>query len=152
MVCEALSENSVVGPRASGLSSGKDGETGDIGCIVDAAGRRPGAKQAARSQIECSGTALTTADARSVCVSARWHSPFKSRKSHPFDISHLSRISIFALRASSRPGFAHPVNIPQSSIAVPKQPWSAHKRGMKYHSDHREDSYPGTPRLALHIM
>jgi len=34
----ALSENSVVGPRASGFSPGKDGETGDIGFIVDAAG------------------------------------------------------------------------------------------------------------------
>ncbi|MBL7188569.1 MAG: hypothetical protein ISS70_19770 [Phycisphaerae bacterium] len=34
----ALSENSVVGPRASGFSPGKDGEAGDIGFIVDAAG------------------------------------------------------------------------------------------------------------------
>jgi len=32
-----LSENSVVGPRASGFSPGKDGEAGDIGFIVDAA-------------------------------------------------------------------------------------------------------------------
>jgi hypothetical protein len=33
-----LSENSVVGPRASVFSPGKDGEAGDIGFIVDAAG------------------------------------------------------------------------------------------------------------------
>jgi hypothetical protein len=32
-----LSENSVVGPRASVFSSDKDGEAGDIGCIVDGA-------------------------------------------------------------------------------------------------------------------
>ncbi|MBL7188140.1 MAG: hypothetical protein ISS70_17595 [Phycisphaerae bacterium] len=37
-LCQALSENSVVGPRASGFSPGKDGEAGDIGFIVDAAG------------------------------------------------------------------------------------------------------------------
>jgi hypothetical protein len=54
---QALSENSIVGPRASGFSSGKDGEAGDIGYIVDAAGRSPGGKQAARSQIEFSGRA-----------------------------------------------------------------------------------------------
>jgi hypothetical protein len=48
----ALSKNSVVGPRASGFSSGKDGEAGDIGSIVDGAGHRPDGKQAARSQIE----------------------------------------------------------------------------------------------------
>ena len=35
-----MSENSVVGPRASGFSPGKDGEAGDIGFIVDAAGCR----------------------------------------------------------------------------------------------------------------
>jgi hypothetical protein len=35
-----LSENSVVGPRASDFSLGKDGEAGDIGFIVDAAGCR----------------------------------------------------------------------------------------------------------------
>jgi len=35
---QALSENSVVGPRASGFSPGKDGEAGDIGFIADAAG------------------------------------------------------------------------------------------------------------------
>jgi len=50
----SLSENSVVGPRASGFMSGKDGEAGDTGSIVDAAGRSPGMKQAARSQIEFS--------------------------------------------------------------------------------------------------
>jgi hypothetical protein len=44
---QVLSENSVVGPRASGLSPGKDGEAGDIEYIVDGAGRRPGGKQAA---------------------------------------------------------------------------------------------------------
>ncbi len=54
----ALSEKFVVGPRASVFLSGKDGEAGDIGCIVDGAGRRPGEKQAARSQIEFSDTAL----------------------------------------------------------------------------------------------
>jgi hypothetical protein len=54
-----LSEKSVVGPRASGFSPGKDGEAGDIGygeagdigCIVDGAGRRPDEKQAVRSQM-----------------------------------------------------------------------------------------------------
>jgi len=35
---QALSEDSVVGPRASGFSHSKDGEAGDIGFIVDAAG------------------------------------------------------------------------------------------------------------------
>jgi hypothetical protein len=55
-----LSEKSVVGPRASGFSSGKDGEAGDIGCIVDGAGRRPDEKQAARSQIEFSDTAFVS--------------------------------------------------------------------------------------------
>jgi riboflavin kinase/FMN adenylyltransferase len=40
IVCQALSENSVVGPRASGFSSGKDGEAGDVGYIVDTAGCR----------------------------------------------------------------------------------------------------------------
>ena len=35
---KALSENSVVGPRASVFSPGKDGEAGDVGFIVDAAG------------------------------------------------------------------------------------------------------------------
>jgi hypothetical protein len=39
-----LSENSIVGPRASDFSSGKDGEAGDIGFIVDAAGRSPDGK------------------------------------------------------------------------------------------------------------
>ncbi|KPK43581.1 MAG: hypothetical protein AMJ65_05395 [Phycisphaerae bacterium SG8_4] len=33
--CQALSENSVVGPRASVFSPGKDGEAGDIRFIVD---------------------------------------------------------------------------------------------------------------------
>jgi hypothetical protein len=37
-VRKALSENSVVGPRASGFSPDKDGEAGDVGFIVDAAG------------------------------------------------------------------------------------------------------------------
>jgi len=34
---QALSENSVVGPRASVFSPGKDGEAGDAGSIVDTA-------------------------------------------------------------------------------------------------------------------
>jgi len=34
----SLSENSVVGPRASVFSSDKDGEAGDVGFIVDTAG------------------------------------------------------------------------------------------------------------------
>jgi len=55
-----LSEKSVVGPTASGFSSDKDGEAGDIGCIVDGAGRRPDEKQAARSQIEFSDTAFVS--------------------------------------------------------------------------------------------
>ena len=37
-----LSENSLVGPRASVFSSGKDGEAGDVGFIVDAARRKKG--------------------------------------------------------------------------------------------------------------
>jgi hypothetical protein len=37
-VLKALSENSVVGPRASVFSPSKDGEAGDIGFIVDGAG------------------------------------------------------------------------------------------------------------------
>ena len=37
---QVLSENSVVGPRASVFSPSKDGEAGDIGFIVDAAGCR----------------------------------------------------------------------------------------------------------------
>ena len=50
---QALSENSVVGPRASGCSSGKDDEAGDIGCIVDGAGRRPdGQQRLVREQIK----------------------------------------------------------------------------------------------------
>jgi len=36
----ALPENSVVGPRASDFSPGKDGEAGDIGFIVDVRLRR----------------------------------------------------------------------------------------------------------------
>jgi hypothetical protein len=73
----SLSENSVVGTRASVFLSGKDGENsgfpgatrtaerceltqeaGDIGCIADTAGRSPDEKQAARSQIEFSDTLL----------------------------------------------------------------------------------------------
>ena len=42
--CQALSENSIVGQRASVFSSGKDGEAGDVGYIVDTAGRRPDGK------------------------------------------------------------------------------------------------------------
>jgi len=38
LLSQALSENSVVGPRASVFSSDKDGEAGDVGSIVDAAG------------------------------------------------------------------------------------------------------------------
>jgi len=34
----SLSENSVVGPRASGFSPDKDGEAGDVCFIVDTAG------------------------------------------------------------------------------------------------------------------
>ena len=55
--CQALSDNSIVGQRASVFSSGKDGEAGDIVCIVDGTGRRPDGKQAARSQSEFSDTA-----------------------------------------------------------------------------------------------
>jgi len=57
-----LSEKFVVGPRASGFSSGKDGEAGDIECIVDGAGRRPDEKQAARNQIGFSDTAFMKGD------------------------------------------------------------------------------------------
>jgi len=45
----ALSENSIVSPRASVFSSGKDGEAGDAKYIVDAARRSPDEKEAARS-------------------------------------------------------------------------------------------------------
>jgi hypothetical protein len=38
ITARSLSENSVVGPRASFFSLGKDGEAGDVGFIVDAAG------------------------------------------------------------------------------------------------------------------
>jgi len=55
---QALSESSVVGPRASVVLFGEDGEAGDIGRIVDAAGRSPDRKKAARSQIELSDRAL----------------------------------------------------------------------------------------------
>ncbi len=62
-----MSKNSIVGPRASVFSSGKDGEAGDIEHIVDGDGRRPDGKQAARSQIEFSDTAkYTVGMARSV--------------------------------------------------------------------------------------
>ncbi|MCH7917334.1 MAG: hypothetical protein IIC50_05035 [Planctomycetes bacterium] len=78
---KALSENSVVGPRASVFSPGKDGEAGDVGFIVDTAGcgqaDNPVAscspccassveqlrKQAARSQIEFSDTAKCLSNA-----------------------------------------------------------------------------------------
>jgi len=40
MWARSLSENSVVGPRASGFSPGKEGEAGDVGFIVDTAGCR----------------------------------------------------------------------------------------------------------------
>jgi len=53
-----LSENSIVGPRASDFPSGKDGEAGVLEQYVDTAGRNPGGKQAARSQIEFFDTAL----------------------------------------------------------------------------------------------
>jgi hypothetical protein len=36
----SLSENSIVGPRASVFSPDKDGEAGDVGFIVDTAGCR----------------------------------------------------------------------------------------------------------------
>ena len=45
----SVSENPVVGPRASGFLTGKDGEAGPLG--IDAAGRSSVGKQAARSQI-----------------------------------------------------------------------------------------------------
>jgi hypothetical protein len=48
---QALSENSFLGPRASGFSPGKDGEAGDVGFIVDTR-VQSGGEQAARSQIE----------------------------------------------------------------------------------------------------
>ncbi len=44
-------ENPVVGPRASGFATGKDKKQAISVYIVDAAGRRPVTKQAARSQI-----------------------------------------------------------------------------------------------------
>jgi len=50
-----LSENSVVGPRASIFSSGKDGEAGDIGFIVDTAG----CSQTENKPLEASSSFLT---------------------------------------------------------------------------------------------
>ena len=38
LIFQALSEDSVVGPRANVFSPDKDGEAGDIGFIVDGAG------------------------------------------------------------------------------------------------------------------
>jgi hypothetical protein len=58
MICpRSLSENSVVGPRASVFSPGKEGEAGDVGFIVDTR-VQAGGKQAARSQIEFSDRLL----------------------------------------------------------------------------------------------
>ena len=53
----SLSENSVVGPRASVFSPDKDGEAGDVCFIVDTRGQS-GGKQAAQSQIEFSDRLL----------------------------------------------------------------------------------------------
>jgi hypothetical protein len=52
---QALSENSIVGPRASGFSPGKDGKAGDIGFIVDAAG----CSQADNKPLEARSSFLT---------------------------------------------------------------------------------------------
>ena len=52
---QALSENSVVGPRASVFSPGKDGEAGDVGFIVDTAG----CSQAENKPIEARSSFLT---------------------------------------------------------------------------------------------
>ncbi len=54
-VLQALPEDSVVGPRASVFSSGKDGEAGDIGFIVDAAG----CSQAENKPLEARSSLLT---------------------------------------------------------------------------------------------
>ena len=51
----APSKNSVVGPRASGFSLGKDGEAGDIGFIVDGAG----CSQAGKGPLEARATFST---------------------------------------------------------------------------------------------
>jgi hypothetical protein len=42
MSSRSVSENPVVGPRVSNFSPGKDGEAGDVGFIVDTAGRKKG--------------------------------------------------------------------------------------------------------------
>ncbi len=66
MVDYALSENSVVGPRASGFSPGKDGEAGDIGFIVDGAG----CSQAENKPLEARSSFLTEPTPQRLYVAA----------------------------------------------------------------------------------
>ena len=67
----SLSENSVVGPRASVFSSAKDGEAGDVGFIVDAR-VQSGGQQAARSQIEFSNRFLSYIGRISIGIRQLW--------------------------------------------------------------------------------
>ena len=55
----ALSENSIVGQRASVFSPNTDGEAGDIGAIVDGAGHR----QVENKPLEARSSILTEPDA-----------------------------------------------------------------------------------------
>jgi len=59
MPARSLSENSVVGPRASVFSSDKDGEAGDVGSIVDTAGCR----QAGNKPLEARSSSPTGSQA-----------------------------------------------------------------------------------------
>ncbi len=59
-----MSENPVVGPRASGFATGKDKKQAILVYIVDAAGRSPVTKQAARSQIGFSDRLLELCNTR----------------------------------------------------------------------------------------
>jgi hypothetical protein len=56
---QALSEDSVVGPRASVFSPDKDGEAGDIGCIVDGAPDVHRDSQAENKPLEARSSFLT---------------------------------------------------------------------------------------------
>jgi hypothetical protein len=72
-ICQALSQNSVVGPRASGFSPGKDGEVRqrrNIGRIVDGAPDVHRDSQAGNKPLEVRSSFQTEpiVDAMSFCV------------------------------------------------------------------------------------
>jgi hypothetical protein len=72
----ALSENSIVGPRASVFSPGKDGEAGDIGFIVDAAG----CSQAENKPLEARSSFLTEPSSNRIPPSRKASFLQRSRK------------------------------------------------------------------------